>query len=252
MKSSNKTLLIGVLTLLIVITLFVIALRVNVSTEFHVNVTSKMPTSFKQMLTASGSEEKHANVNGNANLNVIAPKTYDFSDFDAVNIAGDFTVTIKPSDKSQIIFPGNLGDMQDVEMYVSGNTLTVKDERRHIDMTILTKNLKSISTHGNIKIMAENINEDSLSVNAAGSGDYILSGKVQKLNVDFAGNNSFSAKDLQADEVKLDFSGNNDITVYAGKSLHINGFGSSEVTYYGNPKDVKNSVAGNIDIKRME
>ena len=93
---------------------------------------------------------------------------------------------------------------------------------------------------------------ERLHIQAAGSSQIRAAGGTQDFEVGIAGSAWLDSKDLVSGSVAITISGSGDAVVHATQSLHTKISGSGSVTYYGEPGDVSQSVAGSGSVKRAE
>jgi hypothetical protein len=85
---------------------------------------------------------------------------------------------------------------------------------------------------------------ETVTLDVAGSGEALLSGKVKNFSVTVSGSGSVDAHKLHADNVKTKVTGSGDVILSALKSLNVTVYGSGAVKYYGKPKKLNPQIYG--------
>lgn len=84
-----------------------------------------------------------------------------------------------------------------------------------------------------------------------GSGDIDLSGRCEDLEAEVQGSGNIDAKGLQAMNVQAAVQGSGDINVHVTDRLKASIGGSGDITYKGEPTEVKKDVAGSGELKQV-
>jgi hypothetical protein len=132
--------------------------------------------------------------------------------------------------------------------------------------------VRALSYSGSGKILVDGVisSDDDLSLEVAGSGDIEaaidcpvvdaditgsgtikLRGQTRDVKIDIAGSGDYKAEDLKSENTKISIAGSGSAWVFASTDLDISIAGSGDVFYKGNPSNVKRSVAGSGNIKRI-
>ena len=89
-----------------------------------------------------------------------------------------------------------------------------------------------------------------LDVSTSGSGEFILAGKADKVDLNIGGSGKFNCPDLQAKSVTVTISGSGEVTTWVTDSLDVRISGSGNVRYYGSP-ETNQSIAGSGSVKKI-
>lgn len=108
------------------------------------------------------------------------------------------------------------------------------------DLVVSGKTEKlDIGINGSGDIRMDEVDGKDVEISINGSGDVSLGGgSCQSLEIDIRGSGDVEAKDMQCVDVDIDVSGSGDSYVYASNSLTFDSHGSGEVDVYGNPGTV--------------
>ncbi len=85
----------------------------------------------------------------------------------------------------------------------------------------------------------------------AGSGKIITSGSCDSVSVDIAGSGAYDGKELITQTTQVSIAGSGSALVYATETMQGDVAGSGDIKVWGEPKELKKSVAGSGSIKRM-
>jgi len=102
----------------------------------------------------------------------------------------------------------------------------------------------SINVSGSSHIDATKLVTRDINIQANGSSHIDLDGKTNTLTINAAGSHHIETKRLIAENVSVIAAGSSHITVYANRSLDVQAFGDSRISYSGNPKNVTKNTAG--------
>jgi hypothetical protein len=241
MKKSNKTLLIGALLVLIVIVLLAIILRIGTA----LNLGPSSATKVERMAQIV------SKVNKEFFYGELLNKVYEVPAFDTLNVGGDCDIEIKNGNKSELTLQGSKKALGEVQVKILNNNLNIENLHEHVNIILTTPTLHKLRVGGAIKLTAHGIDTDKLIVNASGNGEFDFSGIAREVEFNLAGHNVVNADGLKAEAININVVGENDIAVFASKSLQISGFGDTTLKYFGKPLQVRNYMVGQINIIDM-
>ena len=183
------------------------------------------------------------------------------------NVAGAHSVSMSVPGKLEIV----LGDAEKLTVTGDDNILPVLEttvdrgelrirfrERGHLNlhfktplrMTLAVKSLDGIMIAGSGDVVANALDARKLSLSISGSGNIVLGGKAQALDVQIAGSGDVKAGKLEAKSASVSIAGSGDATLWARESLNASIAGSGDVRYYGDPA-VQRSVMGSGSVRRV-
>ena len=109
---------------------------------------------------------------------------------------------------------------------------------------IATPTLTAVSSSGSGAVNVTGIAGDSFDLRTSGSAKIVARGTTKKVTIEVSGAATIDAKELAAQDVTINVSGSGELDVRASGHLEVKISGSGTVRYYGNPTDVKKSIAG--------
>ncbi len=206
--------------------------------------------------------------------------SYNFSNYDAFEVSGDFKVNLNFSNSEESIsLEANNNIIDKVDIYKDGNTLKLKLKhnwnwkgRLILNVDISTKgmiNTFKLSGDAVVKvndairtnslelmlkgdsILEAEIKTNELRLMAKSDSVVTLSGSVDKLEAHLSSDSLLKGKELTIENADLDLSGDSEAWIVVSETLSAVASGDSILRYAGNP-NVKRSVAtGDSEIHRM-
>ncbi len=166
-------------------------------------------------------------------------KSYDFTNFDAIDVGGTFHVKVKQGDEYQVVFVAQKEkDLQDLDVDVSSGELNIGFEndwslfgssknRGRINVYITMPELESLDISGASKLKVypfksiDNLEVDisgaaqanlaidakDMEIDASGASKVEITGWVSRLEVDISGASHFSAKEAEVGTADVEASG---------------------------------------------
>lgn len=84
-----------------------------------------------------------------------------------------------------------------------------------------------------------------------GSGDVEMKGTASSYDLDINGSGDVKAAGFECKSVKVEIAGSGDAAVFASESLEVKIAGSGDVQYAGNPKNLRQKVAGSGELRKL-
>ncbi len=117
------------------------------------------------------------------------------------------------------------------------------------DVTVKgTADAVDVSVRGSGDVTVEDLASRTVEVSVKGSGDVRLRGTTGELKVGVQGSGDVNCADLKGRTATVLIQGSGDVEVFATESLDATTSGSGNVTYGGNPPQVKHKSAGSGDL----
>lgn len=209
----------------------------------------------------------------------IVGESRDLGPFDAVEVAGDFKLTVRQgAARAELRADKNLLPYIETKVVEGGKGRTLEiSAKRGFNLrptatpqiTLDMAQLRAIAIAGSAAVRVEamktaavdasiagsgditfiNINSERLGLKVAGSGDISAAGRTGSLSISVAGSGDVKARALEADEVKVSIAGSGDADVQAARKLSVSISGSGDVSYIGSP-EISSSVAGNGKVRK--
>jgi len=200
---------------------------------------------------------------------------YAVDDFDEIDIAGAFDITLIPSNSNEVILEVDENLVKYIDISVHSDRLVIDTDRRlnsrkGIKIKVPVKELKRIIASGASDIeSSEPIISGDLEIVMSGAGklDLVLDvktidielsgaalvylqGVAEKLDVNMSGAGSLEAEGFEVEDCNVHISGVGNASVNVTGSLEVEVSGMGKVDYLGNPKSVKGDVSGIGDISK--
>ncbi|MEN8134839.1 MAG: head GIN domain-containing protein [Thermodesulfobacteriota bacterium] len=181
----------------------------------------------------------------------------NLASFNTIELNGAFLVNIVSSRENQqfeIIGEDNI--IPHIVSKVRGNELKVYADKNicpttELVINIAAKNIKELEVVGADDVNVSAINNENFEIELSGSGDIVLEGKTNSLDVGVSGSGDIKAQDLKARKAKVEVSGAGDVSVYASDVLEVVINGAAEVRYYGNPTKLIQEISGAGELEKM-
>lgn len=185
----------------------------------------------------------------------IEKETRDVDEFYAIESSGAFEINVRVGHDQRVVVTADDNLLKYVVTKVRGGKLIIDSKRdlnsrRGITIDIEVEELEYIESSGACNIYVDGIHSENFEVSMSGASDIDLEGETDKLYVELSGAGSVRARELIANDVKVDISGAASATVYAKESLDAGVSGVGSVNYYGNPDKVISDVSGVGSITR--
>ncbi len=206
----------------------------------------------------------------------------DVSSFNELDIHGAFTINIIKADFHSCVLAGENDLKDEVEINSNNGVLSIQDERKlnftnfwkrkkdgSMILEIKTPNLEDIDLSGANKVIVSGFDEEQMDVSISGANEIDLFSNVNQLNievsgasdielngegtvldVDFSGAGELDAGNFYANEVYADLSGATTAKVYAEELLDADLSGACNLTYRGDPNEIRQDVSGMGSLKR--
>jgi len=204
------------------------------------------------------------------NGHVITQKR-KMSPYDKITVVGPYDVQIVPGNATTIQLTADENLLQAIDTYVKSGKLVIRvhpnfDIRKYTKLfiEIPADYLSKISLTGSGNIYNQNpfdwnniklvltgsgnmdfqVNNKHTEVSLTGSGSVLLTGQTNILEIAITGSGDIDAKQLMAQSGKVTITGSGDALVRVSERLNIKIFGSGDVYYYGEPRNLKTKSFG--------
>ncbi|RKQ70744.1 putative autotransporter adhesin-like protein [Litorimonas taeanensis] len=206
------------------------------------------------ILTISGliasQAQAHPEHDEGKNKTAEVEKTFNYSGFDEIEIAGVFNMDVQIGKAFSIHTAGDKKEMERLKVTLKNDVLILDmsegNKRKRwgknnhgIDVTITMPSLNGLEIAGIGSGNIYGIDSDAFSLDVSGIGGIQLDGSCRTLDVDFDGMGDVDAKNLKCETVDIDVSGMGAASVYASESVDADMSGMGSIDVYGNPKKVK-------------
>ena len=191
--------------------------------------------------------------------------TKKVSVFTVLKVQGDFNVVLTQGSECSLKVNGDKDAVAAVDAKNSGVTLNVTGGKGNVTLYVTFKDINQISINGACKVSGtKQIKTGDLALNLDGKtegsldmkvkvftfncntdSNFSLSGKADKGNAKVDGEGAIDMSQLKIDDLNIEYSGDNDIKIYAHPNLHVKMSGAGNLIYYGNPRVKVFKVDGN-------
>lgn len=194
--------------------------------------------------------------------NLSNDREYKFSDFDELEIFGDFKIDVQRSNDYFVMLNGQKSDLDKLVVEQRGDRLIIRKKgsdfissENNIRITIEMPDISELTISGasnarvrdfnvkNVKIFVEessivdfDSNVESLEVETEDSSQLTLFGKGEDLGIKSYGASKVNAFDYYVDKVNTRSKGSSEVKVFATDNLKIKAEDGSRVEYRGNAK----------------
>lgn len=229
------------------------------------------------VLTSScvGFNEKNVKLSG-----VTKVSTKEVSAFDKVDVSGAIDVIVNIGNKSEVVIEADSAIMPYVVTEVKDRELRIynKDiigfynfKNNKILVTITTPSILELESSGACDVTINDLKTDMFKVSlsgacdligsfecnvldleASGSSDSKLRGKVKDCNIELSGASDIKAFDLEVDNLKIEGSGSSNVEITVQNSLDVELSGASELRYKGEPKYIKTDMSGVSNLTKID
>ncbi|GAB3197391.1 phage shock protein PspC (stress-responsive transcriptional regulator) [Pontibacter aydingkolensis] len=205
-------------------------------------------------------------------------KTYNYRDFNSVEISGPYHVELRQGSNYSVRVRGERDDLRRMEIDKVGDELRIGYTEKNINLfsdrdpvlvQITAPDFNDIDLSGAIKAEISGIRADNLRMNFSGaiqsnadvnvrdlrveiSGAAVskFSGRADNFKLDATGAGKVNAAGLRANTVDVDVTGASLAEVYAARTLRADASGASRIVYAGNPKNTTIDSSGPSSVKR--
>ncbi len=193
--------------------------------------------------------------------------------FDAVSVGYGIDLHLYQSKKTSVSVKAKKEIMEHIITEVKNGTLVIKVDnwkkaKGKMEAIVYVPELNEISASGgsdvygkgnwkmnNIEINLSGgsdfemeLTANSVECNASGGSDIDLMGSADKINISCSGGSDVEAKNFVVKHGHVSASGGSDVEIYTTESIDASASGASDITYKGNPSQVKVHSSGSSDI----
>ena len=146
--------------------------------------------------------------------------------------------------------------LKDVKTEVEGETLTISTKGNKISPTnkirlkISMPELLSLELWGASEATVTKAKSDALKIQAGGTSVIKIDGETKSLTATANGASRIDAENLKSENAEVKTAGTSEIIVFASNDLNAEAFGASTVYYAGEPKNLKQNIAGTSEIRK--
>ncbi len=198
----------------------------------------------------------------------------EVGNFDAVSVGYGIDVHLYQSEKTSVSVKAKKEIMDNIITEVKNGTLVIKldswkrKNRGNMDVTIHAPFLNEISASGGSDVYGKgswkaddleinlsggsdlemDLTADRVICNASGGSDIELTGSADKIDISCSGGSDVEAKQFVVKHSSISASGGSDVEIHTTESINASASGASDITYKGNPSQVKVQSSRSSDI----
>lgn len=183
-------------------------------------------------------------------------KTYDFKDFDKVQIESiNGEVEIELGKIYSITVCGNENVQEQVLITESEDKLVVKldgkfisdwEKRKPVKVKIVIPEISKLYNSSNADVSIQHFTGRYLGIENNGNGNITIAGSiVDFMEIENNGNGNLETKNITAKKVDISKSGNGDVVIRTDSNFSIEMEGNGDIVNYGNGKAIINKQSGN-------
>jgi Putative auto-transporter adhesin, head GIN domain len=192
--------------------------------------------------------------------NEVGGETYktevrEFSGFTKIEASGALNVVVVVGKDFKVELESAGPALAEIETESDGDTLKIyskKDwsiSRTEVAVRISLPKLAAIEISGNSNAVISNVKSENLSLRLNGVSSIKISGEAQNAVIIANGASKIEAENLKTKDVAVKIHGSSTAVINASNSLDANAYGSSNVLFVGNPKNVKKETSGASSVR---
>lgn len=193
--------------------------------------------------------------------------------FDAISVGYGIDVHLHQSNKTSVSVKAKKEIMEHIITEVENGTLVIKVDnwkraKGKMEVTIYVPALQEISASGGSDVYGKGswkmdnleinlsggsdfemeLTANKIKCNASGGSDIDLIGSADKIDISCSGGSDVEARKFKVKHCNVSASGGSDVEVHVTESIDASASGASDITYKGNPSQVKVHSSGSSDI----
>lgn len=204
----------------------------------------------------------------------------DYGYFNGLKLSGGVEVVLKQGEECGVRLEGDEEAKKTLVIKNTNKTLEIytqyNEKKKKADgpvtVFVTVTDLSKIQCSGATRLASEGeLNLTDLSINSSGASDIylmlkvsdlkmtasgaskiVLNGYADKLTLTASGATDFLSEDLNAKQVKLDFSGASKANINVSENLDIKAAGASDIEYVGDPNTVNQNISGGSSVKHKK
>lgn len=187
-------------------------------------------------------------------------RTLDVSEFNEIDIAGDFKVEIEIGDETRVTLDGEPGDIEDIEISVDNGVLEAEQEWKFLGsnselnatLFIVTPSLAELEVGRGADVTLAGLNAGSFGLGVFTGAHVEASGKCDRLDAEISTGGVLEARTLECGHVAVEISTGGVAELFARDSLEGEANTGGEVEVYGAPAAFSADVSLGGDISMAE
>lgn len=156
--------------------------------------------------------------------------------------------------KLHIEMDGNFCETGPITIYASSRTLEGVDASGAVEVIsdgVLSAERFSLDLSGSTKVNLQ-VNTGDMRTDASGSTELILKGQARSHEIDMSGSGEVEALEFVVGNYRINTSGASELKINVMNDLDVESSGASEISYRGNPKNVRNHNSGASSLNKIQ
>ena len=210
----------------------------------------------------------------------ISTRQYSFSNYEALELSGDFNAFITFSEtEERIEIEANDNIQSKIRVSQDGNTLKIRLENNvalrgnaTMNAYITTRNISRYRISGDSSVELENLlvantvtvdvlgdssfygelDTNNLSVDVKGDSVIDVFGTAGTANVDLSGDSTIKDYDLAVEDLTIDMSGDSSAYLSVNGTIDIDASGDSALNYRGDAEIIRQRLSGDSRIQKRD
>jgi len=180
---------------------------------------------------------------------VLATQSRNVADFIRLDVAGTPQVIVRVGVPKSVVIHGDDNLLRLVTTKVADGTLEVSqagdfNSHRGIQVEVAIPSLAGVMLSGTGDLSVTGVRTDRFKVDLSGAGRLEMSGTAKRVDASVTGVGDARLGRLLSSDTHVVVSGTGSATVFATKSLYASVSGTGNITYHGNPQQIKTSITG--------
>ncbi len=188
-------------------------------------------------------------------------QTFDYKNFDQINVGGVFEVDVSVGAAFAITISGSEKDMEDLDVYEKDGVLYLKTEknnrskknnnREEVNVRVSLPSLSALKVSGVASGDITGVDADDFDLRVSGVAEVEIEGRCNSLKARVSGVGELDARNFKCKSADVALTGVGEMSVFASESVDVTASGVGSVDVYGKPKKVSKSKAlfSEINIK---
>ncbi len=207
----------------------------------------------------------------------IVNESRSVSGFNQIDLSGTGEIIITQGNTESVTVEADDNLMQYIKTGVNNNKLSISFDNgmprptKGVKFYITVKDLNSINTSGNGKIVSDNLRVNNLAINTNGAGDGNLNnfnaqtlkimisgagkmnvaGTVNEQTITISGAGDYNANSLSSKTASISINGGGRATIRVSDALNAVINGGGQISYIGSPK-ITQQINGAGNIKQVQ
>jgi Putative auto-transporter adhesin, head GIN domain len=180
---------------------------------------------------------------------IVKTEKRSLTPFDSLEVVCHGSIQVRNQEQEGLEISGDDNILPLIITEVKNGTLYIRSSKEYdpqdkLEITVSVPDLKRFIFSGAGEANLSNVKNDRMEIALNGAGSLTASGDTKDADITLSGAGSVDAKNLHADNAKVNSSGVGSVEIYVTGQLDAKTSGIGEISYYGNPKIVNKEAKG--------